>query len=543
MPAQQEMSAAVQQVRQLIEQGNWGEALQQLGRALAHQPGDRLWALAEELLREEPLPQRVAEADFCTFAALVVRPLDGVQPKQRRVGLQELLLAALGRFSYSTCSPRPDITDRYAVEVMLLRHMGRSKEALSVALAGLEATNAPYCAVFAASCYMDLNDDENAQRYARLGVQLNPGNAAGFNDLADYFFRKENYEKAMEYYGAVCTSGDHDLGDIGWAEPSYYYCRYLLQKDPVDLERLAAVAAADIQNEQASRLCDMARRLRQRPYVDYLPESSEATINLYRDMLKQGKKSSVSTVTVSCQEAASAIQAVRLGMGDYGRQPVEFRLIVSAPAQPSLEEPLVPDAVPLWLYDQRHDARPAQPAPGQAALWCVGQLAREPFQLGEWYRKAERLAGRLTPQDRLDLYACMTQPPRPQQELPSWVWLARVQAAAVCLLAHLPSPPAASQELREYQAALPSPELARICLGQLDWPVVPAFTLLAWQAAEGIAELAPVSRLMGRMLERVSHKNYCFFEHALVCALTWLPGQSEAFYRDMRARRRQLEEE
>lgn len=533
---------AVGQLRQLLAAGEWEEALNQLCQAV-QTPDAALWGLLESLLEDPSLPTRVCEPTFCRFAALLVRPLDGLQPQPRRERLQALLLARLEGLPPERCASRPDVTDRYAVQVMLLRHMGRTQQALSTALAGLQAHNAPYCAIFAASCYMDLEQDENAERYALLGVELSPGNAAGLNDLADYFMRKHNYQKAMEYYGQVIASGDHDLGDIGWAEPSYYYCRYLLWEDPLDLERLAAVAVAGRENERAARLCDIARRLRQRPYVDYLPESSEAVINLYRDMLRQGRDLTDIKLSSSCQEAASAIQALRLGMSDYGRRPITLQVGVASLPDPPYELPLIPDAVQLWRYDASHDAHPALPAPGSAARWAVGRLAGEPFQLGQWYQKARPLASRLRPEDRLDLYACMTQPPDPPGEMPSWVWLSRVQYAAVCLLAHLPSPAASSPELQAYQAELPSPELARICLGQLDWPVIPALALLGWQAAEGLAALAPVQRLLSRLLGRVSRKNHCFFEHALVCALSWLPGQEEGYYREMRARRKQLEEE
>ena len=41
---------------------------------------------------------------------------------------------------------------------------------------------------------------------------------------------------------------------------------------------------------------------------------------------------------------------------------------------------------------------------------------------------------------------------------------------------------------------------------------------------------------------RVPEQDYCFFEHALACALSWFPGESEEFHQKMHHWRRTLEE-
>ena len=161
----------------------------------------------------------------------------------------------------------------------------------------------------------------------------------------------------------------------------------------------------------------------------------------------------------------------------------------------------------------------------------VKELARSPFHLGEWYNRAGSMCEGLSFDD---LYGCMVYPPEPDDmRIPADQWLLRVQFAAVCLLAQLgkddsrmPSP-----ELIVYGGKLPSYELTRICLGQLDWPVIPALTLLAWQAKEGLADREQALGVLSLLKTRVPEHDYCFFEHALACALSWFPGRARNFIR------------
>lgn len=304
--------------------------------------------------------------------------------------------------------------------------------------------------------------------------ETEPENTACCNDMADYFFNCGKYDKAEEYYGMVAGTGGHS--DIRWAGPSWYFCRYMGSGDALNLECLAAYAAAEPDNERAAWLCDLARSSLQTPYVDYLPVRPDA----------------------------------------------------SAP-EPSLEPVLI------------HDAEPTVGQPTDRATASVKELASEPFSLRGWYDRAANLVDGMTAGDEKGLYALMVYPPLPEGTLPAGEWLMRVQYAAVCLLARLGSQFISPDEMKQYNGAFASPELVRICLGQLDRPVIPALTLLAWQITEGITDREAGLSLLDRLSERVAEHGDCFFEHALVCALSWIPGYDDSFYIKMWKRRRELE--
>lgn len=240
-------------------------------------------------------------------------------------------------------------------------------------------------------------------------------------------------------------------------------------------------------------------------------------------------------------KAASAGNAIRLAMGKYGQRSVSVRQIAVKIPDPPLDSALIPDGVKLWDYADPNDPQPAVEKPSDITQMWVKNLAQSPFHLGEWYARAGEMCKGLPFEE---LYGCMVYPPAPDdRSIPTDRWLLRVQFAAVCLLARLgrderrmPSP-----ELMVYAGKLPSQELARICLGQLDWPVIPALTLLAWQAKEGLADREQALGVLSLLKTRVPKEDYCFFAHALACALSWFPGESEEFHQLMHHWRRQLE--
>ena len=92
-------------------------------------------------------------------------------------------------------------------------------------------------------------------------------------------------------------------------------------------------------------------------------------------------------------------------------------------------------------------------------------------------------------------------------------WLFRVQFAAVCILARISLD-----------------EIDKICKGQLDWPIIPAFTLAAWLASQDPSHAQWARLILSIVQSRISQENYCFFAHAYFCAAYLLPGENEDYY-------------
>ena len=524
------------QAQAMMDQGRNAEALESFARAAAQTRDLSHMDMAERWLGDQALLDRAGEEAVCLFVALLTQVLDPMEPVQRQRLWDGCLnaLRALG-----DAAPRQDMTNRYTAECILLRHMGRTEEALKAAQEGISRHKAASCYTFAGLCCLDLDDPEGAEDYVKEGLERDPGNLAPCNDLADYFLRVRNLPKAIEYYSMVTDRGDQQ--DAEWAEPSLIYCRWLDSGDPAELERLVLCAASKPQNQRGGELCQWAREERLIPYVERFFPSWDATVKMIPNFTAKGTGGEVKLV-LSCEEAASAANAVRLAITEYGKKSGGIHLVVNAVSDPPLDSTLIPDGVRLWNYSPDHNASPAVEPPSALVWDRVKELAQSPFKLGEWYARAEKLCEGLTFED---LYGCMVHPPEPDDgRIPADQRLLRVQFGAVCLLAQMgrddsrmPSP-----ELMIYAGKLPSQELARICLGQLDWPVIPALTLLAWQAKEGLADREQALGVLSLLKTRVPEHDYCFFEHALACALSWFPGESEEFHQKMHHWRRMLEE-
>ncbi len=521
----------------LMEQGKTAEALEQFARTAIQTRDLSRMDLAERWLNDQRLLDRAGEEEVCRFVAFLTQVLDPMEPNQRQ-RLWESCLKALRNLGDNT-APRQDMTNRYTTECVLLRHMGRSEDGLKAAQEGISRHKAASCYTFAGLCCLDMDDPEGAEEYVKEGLERDPQNLAPCNDLADYFFHNRILDKAAEYYALVVERGDQQ--DVEWAEPSLIFTRWLDSGDPLELERLALCAASRPQSQRGAQLCQWARQEGQIPYVERFFPSWDATVKMIPNFIAKGTGGEVSLV-LSCEEAASAANAVRLAVTEYGKKSGGVHLVVNAVSDPPLDSSLIPDGVRLWDYSPDHNASPAVEPPSDLAQKRVKELVQSPFHLGEWYAQAEKLAKGLTFDD---LYGCMVYPPEPDDKgIPADQWLLRVQFGAVCLLAQLgkdgsrmPSP-----ELMVYAGKLPSYELARICLGQLDWPVIPALTLLAWQVKEGLADREQALGVLSLLKTRVPEEDYCFFAHALACALSWFPGESEEFHQLMHHWRRILEQ-
>ena len=126
--------------------------------------------------------------------------------------------------------------------------------------------------------YLDLEMEEDAEHFIALGYAKDPHNASAYNDLGDYYFEKNDYQKAADCYYNVLESGNQQ--DCDWAEPSWIFCCYMEEGNSYELERLVAYAAANIDNKRAQEVYQKAALEQIIPNVDYIEHSTEAIINL-----------------------------------------------------------------------------------------------------------------------------------------------------------------------------------------------------------------------------------------------------------------------
>lgn len=260
-PVQPESRSPWDQAVVLMEQRRPAEALEHFARTAIETRDLSRMDLAERWLSDRTVLDGAGEEAVCRFVAFLTQVLDPMEPEQRQ-RLWEGCLKALRGLGQT--APRQDMTNRYTTECVLLRHMGRTEEALKAAREGITRQQAASCYTFAGLCCLDMDDAQGAEDYVRQGLKQDPGNLAPCNDLADYFFDRRLLDKAVEYYTMAVERGDPC--DVEWAEPSLIYCRWLLSSDPAELERLALCAASRPQSQRGLQLCEAARlNLSKRP--------------------------------------------------------------------------------------------------------------------------------------------------------------------------------------------------------------------------------------------------------------------------------------
>lgn len=513
-------SKVVREAEHLYKTGKVQEALRYYATCLWRREEDSTELLLT-WLGDDKLVAKAGEQAVCTFIASILFTIDQCEESERK----QLWALCHNTFDHITaCEDRQDTTDRYVAECNLYRHKKEPEKALEVILKGLDRGGTTSRYTFAGLTYLDLEKEEEAEKYIALGLKSDPGNAAAYNDLGDYYFNRRRWQKARECYYKVLEAGDYN--DCSWAEPSWIFCCFMSDAEPYELERLVLCAAADINNGRARELCQKAAFESLKPNVDYLSSSSESIINTVRSMRERGATSGVVRCFTTCQESASSINAARLAVEQICGESSSFVIASNRAQTPPLDKTLDDEGIVLWNWPDINTPLAAVSEPSDYVSGLVGELAAMDFSLEAWYEAAEGYASKLSVTQREELYDVMIFPPAQKDgRIFAEDWLLRVQFAAVCILARI--------SLHE---------IDRICKGQLDWPIIPAFTLAAWLASQDASHAQWAENILNIVQSRISRDNYCFFEYAYTCAAYLLPGKDEEYYTELWQWRQSLTE-
>lgn len=499
------------------------EHLYKLGKIpdALHFYASSLWEGEEESLellpvwlKDKKLLPKAGEKNVCKFIASLLLIIDKYDDTIKQE-IWALCSAVLDNIS--ECEDRDDVSDRYVVECNLYRHMKEPEKALKVILKGLSKKGTTSRYTFTGLTYLDMEKEAEAEKYLELGLQSDPQNASAYNDLGDYYFQDKRFRKARECYYKVLEAGDYE--ECQWAEPSWIFCCFMEDGSQYELERLVVYTAANFNNERAQHLCQTASFENLIPNVDYIKASDEAIINGIRSIRESGNTSPVTSCAVSCQESASSINAVQLALEEMSGQPCRIEITTNRKQNPPLEETIDSEGIVWWHYNDSNPNYPtaALAPPSDAIGNMVGTLACKDFSLAAWYEEGRAYAAKISAEQLPELYSAMIYPPK-QAEHKYYAedWLRRVQFAAVCILARI--------SLHE---------IDKICKGQLDWPIIPAFTLAAWLSSQHASYTKWAENLLQMVQQRISQQNYCFFEDAYYNAAYLLPGKSEAYYTEL----------
>lgn len=506
--------------------GEFEPAVSLLSQVIAAVPDIPYFAWMEKWILDVDSIRQVSEDTMYRFISRNLYQMDQHTASRGK----EVLRRLTGLFSQYAEPTAQTYMSKYMVLSMLYRRLDQMDKALEAALTGYEKVPTAVNSTFVALCYKDMGDIDHMKEYTNLSLTLDPKSTAICNDMGDVLLDSERYQEASEYYGIAMGEDDEE-----WSEPSYYYCRFCMDgEDAQEMNQLLGDYAKKHPNSQRAQ--KLVQDVQDKLYPEHarfyynMPFLEEALSNLLHNISSsyaekygsaihvknKGEAGSIRT-TITCLESPSAVRALNLYLSDYDSNDCSVDLICSNCPQPSPLEP-VQGRFKLWDYDESYHFTSRVKRPSSHVLEVVKELALENYSLEAWYQRALLLADSLAGEDRESLYGAMVYPPRCSNEnyYMDW-WLERVQFAAVFLLA----------ALDEREGMILSPAACDICMGQIDWPLLPAMLLITYQAIchEEVQSSARV--ILYGLMDRIYKKEFCFFTVTFLVCMLNLPGVEE----------------
>jgi len=316
-------------------------------------------------------------------------------------------------------------------------------------------------------------------------------------ERGDHLLERGELAQAVTEYGKILDKQpDHPA-----AAPNYYALQYQLDHDAYWLRKLQRFAADHPENSRAAQWMTtlMPEGI---AYVHFLPEPTEAMINLIKQLIDEGAKppEGVFEITLSSLESPSARLAVERWIASVrpnSRLKVTFPLIkANDPRRPTAA---IDPALVVWRYDEDNSPHPAMNPPTSPALEReISAIARQPFNMPAWKVSARAAGDRLGSDSTRGLMALMVNPPPAPDTFTEWEWIFHVQIAAALVIA---------QSSRSWEfpiekkgifgkSSQPAPRkqaLFALLRGAMDWTVtaaILALTELALDEPEHDQEIA-----------------------------------------------------
>jgi hypothetical protein len=271
------------------------------------------------------------------------------------------------------------------------------------------------------------------------------------------------------------------------------------------------------------------------PYVGVLPEPADAIANVCRKVTQtfrdEPPEPGDNLTLTGHLESPSATLAFEEQLKALGHQ-ILILLTVEGIPKPDPRVPCKPVKYALWNY-KGTDAKPALPAPEQAILKVVAELASNPYDRDENWKDAKIAARNLTEAQIPQLLAVMVNPPPLPADRGALEWLPRIQLVAAQVIAHIGT---------GWQSSARREALLSALFGPRDWITVAAIITLAHLAEENPEIEADVRDAFKTLSDFIPDCYNCF-EHALFACWQWLPSLTLEEKRSLQERVLDLEEE
>ncbi len=420
------------------------------------------WAVSW-LMRGDAMEQAEPQHVAGIFADYVTRAMAA---GDRQTGLRRLVPCAL-----KAAETFPDDPMLAFSLSAILRRAGEYRRAYDVAARAGDRHPDYILASAKAMAAEKMGDLEHAIECFEEARRIDPREESVLMDLGDRRAKLGDFERAREAYRSVLELEPAQVK----AEVGLSYVDCLADYGEATLDRLAQVARRD-----ASGYGEGLHGTLTTPYLGYLPEAEEATVNLLRQIGDEREKftgAGTMKLTISLPEAPSVQLAIAAELRRLDLE-LELDYRVEGATRPDSRVACGEVAHRLWSADGSPlpaRPRPALPPPAPEIAGRVVSLAAAPYNLDLWWHRARRLGPELGPAATSDLLAVMVHPPPGRPEEPAARWIRRIQHAAALVLAHTGG---------QWRGSARREALRSLIFGPMDWTVEAGLIAAAKLAVE-----------------------------------------------------------
>ena len=495
----------------LAQLGRYGEATELLAQVVNADRDRLLWKWAVDWVQR---PGVAAQIDPGVGASLLAASSISRHPGIRvedPAAVAELESVVPAAEALVKAHPRQEMLPWLYGSV--LRKIGRLDDAARVAAQAWAASPSYMNAIGLAMARSAQGDVDGAVAGYAEALKLDPKDSAAPADAALALYGAGRHEEALRW---AEEARQRDPQKKTAALPLSFLLRYRLGQGQKWMDALFQFANEHPDHGWAR---DVVSRLRF--YVDYLPNPEEATINAVCQMLAQHGEveEGMSDVrfSVSSMEVPSTRRAVEMALK---LRPGTLKVDVAAVPSPDPREPVGPVDYLLWKYDGT-EPRPAVDPPPAEVVGVVGDLARRPYDLEDWSKRAGDIAARLGASSVQGLLGVMAHPPPAPEQWKAWDWIRAVQFAATIILSKIDS---------GWEGSTRRKALVSIARGPVDWTTEAAVIVLSQVAREETLpddareEIVAVLRDLAQALPDQGH---CCYHYALAVAVSRLPFPAE----------------
>ncbi|MGK7925639.1 MAG: tetratricopeptide repeat protein [Spirulina sp.] len=391
--------------------------------------------------------------------------------------------------------------------IALLRKLGYLEEALELAQNNYETLPCWKTAVSLALVYRARGETDRAIQTYQNALAYDSNDLTALLDIADLYCDSGRFEEGITYYQKVLDrEPDHP-----WAKPYFLYYQFFQQQDLIWKDRLQTYASEHPDNVNATHLFNHLQVLVS-PYLGYLPDPTDATINILHAFEKHPEKDSPATLKLTSLESPSS----RLVLQLYVKEKFALDNLPIKIEELQNPDPRLPRASVnylLWQYEGV-DPYPNVNPPREDIAKAIATLAARAYSLQSWSQNAHKIANFFGKEQLNSFLGVMVHPPPNPPEIPLWSWVHRVQIAAALAIAYLDT---------GWKNSLRKQVLFDLARGPMDWTNEAAIIALMQLALEVEEAAIEILALFRELLGNIPEPGYCPYLYGLVSCSLYLP--------------------